>query len=387
VRLSVAGQLPDPEDFHPWSLTEWVESTMVFESLDEISRTEIVDRFPTGMKPNQDEIDRALREIRRRSSAAPGLYPFRATDSRVERPGGVDATVNDFLVLAALRWAPYRDQDSSRFEEVNPAFELLAREALVRHLGPGAEGRRMAWPARDDRPKAFPEALEWLALEMSLETGSLADTDTVLNDGGVDVVAWRSFSDGHPGHLCILAQCTVQVVDYAGKIHDIEPLEWLSWIRFGRPPATALVIPFVIPADAMTWPRLSKRADLIIDRTRLLELLDGSDLTGFPEWLEMADFIVKERNEIATRLAAPVTPTGTKKARPPQPAPRPRAIRRHPDDGGPDFIPARRPGAKTEPRQPAHIPRFADRIDAAGAVDDMPHADRRSEDDEPEPPN
>jgi hypothetical protein len=246
--LKVPAQLPDPDDFHPWSLTEWLEALLVLEELPEMSRTEIMDRFPAGMKPTQDEVDRALREVRRRSIAAPSRYPFRVDDGLVVRMDEVNGTVHDFLVLAAMRWAPYRDDN--RFEEVNPAFELLSREALMRHLGPGSSGVRFAWPARDGRPKEFPKALEWLALEMKLDIGSLADTDAILNDGGLDVAVWRAFSDGHPGHLCILAQCTVQV-DYEDKIHDIQPMEWLSWIRFGRPPMSTLVIPFVIPADAM----------------------------------------------------------------------------------------------------------------------------------------
>jgi hypothetical protein len=300
------GHLPEPADFHPWTFTEWIEATMVLEELDEISRTALSERFPAGMSPGEDEVEQMLSEVRRRSAAAPDSYPFAVADTRVVRQEGVDAVPYDFLLLLSLQYAPYRRE--GRFEEINPAFELLAREALVRHLGRGAEGRRFAYPTRDDRPESFREAVVWLARLMGLEIGSLSDVDGVDNDGGVDVAAWRSFGDGRPAHLCVLAQCTVEVeYDKTHKVHDVEPMQWFAWMRFGRPPMSALVVPFVIPQDAKLWARLSARCDLLLDRVRLAELLNPQDLTEFDEYKEMQDFIVRERELMLTALAAEPT--------------------------------------------------------------------------------
>src|ERR1700722_2765148 len=153
-------QLPDPGDFDAWTLAEWIEASLLLDELPEISRTSLRERFTAGMEPDQAEIDSAMGEIRRRAAILPRQYPYRAEETRVIRLDTFDSTVYDFLLLLSLQHAPYRLQ--SRFEEINPAFELLAREALKGQLGPGAQGVRFAWPARDDRPQQFSKAVPWL---------------------------------------------------------------------------------------------------------------------------------------------------------------------------------------------------------------------------------
>jgi hypothetical protein len=318
------GHLPEPADFHPWTFTEWIEATIVLEELDELSRTALSERFPAGMSPNEDEVEQMLGEVRRRASAAPGAYPFCVEDTRVARQVAVDPVPYDFLLLLSLQHAPYRRDQ--RFEEINPAFELLAREALIRQLGPGSDGRRFAYPTRDGRPESFREAVIWLAKLMGLETGSLSDVDDVDNDGGVDVSVWRSFGDGRPGHLCVLAQCTVEV-EYvkSHKVHDVEPNQWFAWIRFGRPPMSSLVVPFVIPQDAKLWARLSSRCDLLLDRMRIAELIVPDDLKQFDEYAEMQAFVGREREAMLMALEVE-TPADRRKDRRPRTVKRRRAV-------------------------------------------------------------
>lgn len=370
-------QLPDPTDFHPWTLTEWVEAMMVLEQLPELSRTAFLERFVKGLGPNQDEIDRVLREVRRRAAAAPQTYPFKVEDTRIVQRDDIDATPYQFLLLAAMRRAPYRME--GRFEDVNPAFEMLTREALVKHLGAGAKGIRFAWPTRDGRPKQFPDAVEWLANLMGLEIASLADTDAIQNDGGLDVAVWRAFDDGHPGHLCVLAQCTVEI-EFEHKAHDIVTIEWLSWIRFGKPPMSALVIPFVMADDAIAWLQLSKRTDLLLDRMRLIELLSDVELTAYPEYDEMQKFIALERQQMLTALTA-TPPADQKKDQRPGPAPRRRALKRTPEQGGPTPTPARRRPRVThevdqdlDPAEDSAVsdPGSLDSVDAAQASEETP---------------
>jgi hypothetical protein len=294
-------QLPDPGDFDAWTLAEWIEASLLLDELPEISRTSLRERFTAGMEPDQAEIDSAMGEVRRRAAILSQRYPYRAEGTRVIRLDTVDSTVYDFLLLLSLQHAPYRLE--KRFEEINPAFELLAREALVGHLGPGARGVRFAWPARDDRPQQFSKAVPWLAKLMGLELGSLSDVDDVDNDAGLDVAAWRPFGDGQPGHLAVLAQCTVQVA-FETKAKDLEPNDWNGWMRFGRVPMTALVIPFVVAVDAKLWMRLAGRVDLMLDRMRLLELLDMEALVAYPEYEAMKSFIVAERDAMRQSLTA-----------------------------------------------------------------------------------
>lgn len=317
-------QLPDPADFDAWTLAEWVEATLLLEELTEISRTSLRERFSAGLAPDQAEIDSMVAEVRRRAASAPSCYPYRVDGTRVMRDDSVDSTAYDFLLLLSLQYAPYRRE--KRFEEINPAFELLTREALVRHLGPEARGVRFAWPPRDDRPQKFPEAVPWLAEQMGLEIGSLSDVDDVDNDGGLDVAAWRAFGDGHPGHIAVLAQCTVEV-SYEHKAKDLEPMQWAGWIRFGRAPMTALAIPSVVAADAKVWMRLATRVDLMLDRMRIAELLDVEALAAFPEHEEMRAFISAERKAMLQALAEPQA-AGRRQDRRPKVAPRRKSVKK-----------------------------------------------------------
>jgi hypothetical protein len=316
-------QLPDPADFDTWTLAEWVEASLLVEGLEEISRTSLRERFTAGLEPDQAEIDSMMAEIRRRAVTARDCYPYRAEGARVMRLESVDSTAYDFLLLLSLQHAPYRQEN--RFESVNPAFELLTREALVRQLGPAARGVRFAWPARDARPKSFPEAVEWLAGQMGLEIASLSDVDDVDNDGGLDVAAWHGFGDRQPGHIAVLAQCTVEV-EYEKKAKDLEPMQWLSWIRFGRPPMSALAIPSVVATDAKQWIRLADRVDLILDRMRIVELLDVDALREFSEYEEMRSFIETERKAMLEALAVP-PPSDKKRNRHPKVARRRKPVK------------------------------------------------------------
>jgi len=317
-------QLPDPADFDAWTLAEWVEATLLLEELDGLSRTSFRERFSAGLEPDQPEIERMEAEVRRRALCAPDAYPYRVEGTRVVRPGSMDSTVYDFLLVLSLERAPYRKE--SRFEDINPAFELLTREALLRHLGPGAQAVRFGSPARDDRPAGFPEAVPWLARKMGLEVGSLSDVDTADNDGGLDVAAWRPFGDGQAAHVAVLAQCTVEV-EYDGKANDIATNEWARWIAFGRPPMSALAIPFVVPVDAKAWMRLAGRVDLVLDRMRLVELLDSESLTAFSEYAAMQAFVESERDALLTSLASPL-PEGKKRDARPKVARRRKPVRR-----------------------------------------------------------
>jgi hypothetical protein len=93
-------------------------------------------------------------------------------------------------------------------------------------------------------------------------------------DGGVDVVAWRSFPDGRSGFPVLLAQVTLEK-DYVHKAADVDVRVWSGWLALDHDPATALAIPDVV-ATGEDWNSLAART-VVLDRLRLSSLLDGSD--------------------------------------------------------------------------------------------------------------
>jgi hypothetical protein len=293
-------QLEPPASRDAETLAEWVETVLVVEDLPSITRVAVRQRFQQGQQPDDVELGMLFSEIARRRGLAEELYPFDVDEDGVEirRRDDVDATVYDFLLISSLERSPFRQE--ARFGEMNPAFDLLAREALRVYLGPGTVAVRFSWPTSDGRPEPFPEAVTWLADEMNLpELSKKRNPDK--KDGGLDVAAWRPFRDGRPGFAVVLAQVTCEMT-YEAKAARIPINQWKGWIEFGSTPSTALVVPFAIPAADERWETLRNADHIILERVRLCELLAGVDLAEFDEWNAMQEFVQKERQALAQQV-------------------------------------------------------------------------------------
>lgn len=242
-------------------------------------------------------VEQLLDEIAVRLSLGPKVYPFeRKAERVVRRPAPGE---HAYLLLLALSWKGIPARGEKRMSEVEAAFDALALEALGRYLGRGARGLRFAKNAHDPednatRPKKFREAIAWLREELKLaarrtppddefaehwedEGQAPPDGRKILNsyeDAGVDVVVWWRFGDQRAGSPVLLAQCTVQL-EWGEKVSDIDVSLWDKWIDFATvPPQTALVIPFAVNRSSETWNDRTVTAGVIVDRHRLLELLN-----------------------------------------------------------------------------------------------------------------
>jgi len=281
--------LEAPTDFNTFDLTEWLELTMVIDEVDLISRASILSFFPAGQGPDSAELDQLFAEVRRRASSAPAIYPFVDQGDEILFDRSIDSRAYLALLVMSIDSAPYRVED--RFNEINPDFELLTREAMTAYAGPGAKGLRFGWPNDDGRPQYLGDAVEWLANRLGLAVGVVHDeVDSTDKDGGIDVVAWKPFMDGSPSFSVWLVQCTVQAT-YERKPADVVPEKWVAWIRFGRQPEIVLSVPQAIPLDAKIRDDLKYRANVVLDRIRLCELLNNvSDLSQHEEWAHLLDW-------------------------------------------------------------------------------------------------
>ena len=304
-----------PTDFTPFELAEWLEMHLLINDAQSVSRASLTTYFPAGQAPDGAEIDQLFGEIRRRAEDAPSIYPFRAIDERVEVDPNVDATVYFFLLVLSIAGAPFRTEN--RFNEANPSFELLTREALISYGGHGAKGVRFGWPNGDGRPEHLGDAVEWLAAAMGLGVGIVEDeVDSDDKDGGIDVAAWVPFPDKAPSFTSYLAQCTVQLT-YERKPADVVPEKWVAWIRFGKAPETVLSVPFAIPLDAKIRTSLKYQVNLLLDRLRLAHLLDHGPnaVQSFPEHAHMREWTQQEVIRTKAELSKP---SGTRPRRPKQ---------------------------------------------------------------------
>jgi hypothetical protein len=284
-----------PASTNPVVLADWAEAVILSEDLDLLSKSEIKRRTASTGSPEESDLSLMLGEIRRRGGIAGGGYPFRADQNVIERLRAVDALVYEALLLLSVRNTEFRKK--KLWNTANLIMDRLARDAIREYVGSGSTALRFAWPVSDGRPKDFTEAIKWLANHLDLELGA-GPKNPAKKDGGVDVVAWRRFRDPRSKYAIVLAQCTFQR-DFKHKARDIFVDQWMSWILFGWDPSVALVVPFVIGVNDADWDDLHFSCSFVMDRTRILEFLDGVALPAAEVPL-LQSWVDHERAALAT---------------------------------------------------------------------------------------
>lgn len=148
-------------------------------------------------------------------------------------------------------------------------LEKLACAALVGLLGPGTKAIRFGWPSDSGRPPEFSEAIKWLAAAMGMRAAP-GYRPPRRKDGGVDVVAWRSFSDNRPGFPVVLAQCSIER-EFSKKVRDVDVRQWSDWLSLEAHLIVALVVPGALPFDEQ-WNEIVRNC-VILERMRLMSLV------------------------------------------------------------------------------------------------------------------
>lgn len=245
-------------------------------------------------------VEQLFGEIELRLRIGPRLYPFEVVDEQIVEREAVPSPVYLLLLILSSDEASYRGE--RRAHEVEATFDSIALAAIRQFLGANAVGVRFARNSHDaedesTRPALFSEAIRWLRDQMDLRPGVRRPEDddedatthwefedppaddarqplNTYKDAGVDVVVWRRFADDRRGFPALLAQCTVQLA-WQDKISDVKIELWMKWIDFDTvPPQKALIIPFAVNRDDPRWDDRTVSAGIIVDRLRLLELLN-----------------------------------------------------------------------------------------------------------------
>jgi hypothetical protein len=293
-----------PESRDPHSLAEWAEMLMLAEEIDDLSSTEMLSQFPSGQRPPMQDIEMTLSIVEDRAQTSPSLYPFRRVEDRIVRTGKadsqsepIDLCIYLFLRVACLQGAPWVLANDAAL--VGSLFDYLVLAALLSMMGDGGEGVIFGWPPRHGRPTDFIKAVTWLAEHLGIPDGDL-DRPADANDGGVDVVVWKPFGDARTGFPLYFVQASVEynIVAKAGEAILIEG--WKRWIKFGAGPTTVFATAHSVPKGSTDWMLLNDLVAVIVDRNRLLELLEGRRLLEERhDWLDaICDFAAGQLDTI-----------------------------------------------------------------------------------------
>jgi len=226
-------------------------------------------------EPDVERIDYAHRLLMARQRLLGDAYPFLITPTAVGRRERSRSPSCYIDLLAMSAETPMRKAMSpADIAECAVCFEQVCVISLERLLGADTRAVRFAWPSDCGRPPEFPAAVAWLAKQMGLRLGR-GFRPPRRKDGGVDVVAWKSFGDTRTGFPVYLCQCTVQR-DLLSKCSDIDIENWSRWLELLRTPVTALMTPSIID-DGELWIELAQR-NVILDRIRIAKLVGASSV-------------------------------------------------------------------------------------------------------------
>ncbi len=126
---------------------------------------------------------------------------------------------------------------------------------------------RIGHPRRAPVPSSFREAfVDYVA---QIDEQVVVPPPATDNDLKMDVVAWRTFEDGRGGYLHLVGQCATGA-DWDTKLEELNLEVIKDHVSWGVDPLRFFATPHVVAAQHMR--RISKRAGLVLDRPRLLEL-------------------------------------------------------------------------------------------------------------------
>lgn len=265
--------------------TDWVELSLLVGGEGRLGKSRlreaIADRAPElGDAGLEEAVDDVFQEVRRRRNLAGDLYPFLPDRTAIVRRGLSDE-VEALYAFLALNSALADFRVPKPGFTSGLVFEKVVASALARWSG----GEALVFadvPAGEDA--GVREALKRLGKRLALESYP-ERVRKARKDHGLDVAAWRPFPDRRAGHPILLCQCTVGW-ELVRKAREVLPAEWSQLLHAREGIFSAsLAVPHVLPPDYERWLELRNSTDLIVDRLRLLSLLDEGD----EPWKALAD--------------------------------------------------------------------------------------------------
>jgi hypothetical protein len=260
----------------PSAAVDWFELACLSRTASLLRRSDMA-RLIEEVEPDLDEegIENALgdiaAEISRRSIRAGSLYPLTVDLYGIHRRAVPAEVERLYLFLALCSAVPQFRTNQTGFQP-GRVFERIAAVALAQFTaGTAVVFADLPDPGVRGRIRELGRML------------NVADhagrARRQRKDHGLDVASWRAFSDSRAGHPVFLCQCALarRPTTLIRKAREIQPGEWggLLDLREGTFSA-ALAIPHALEPGYEHWDELRGNTDLIVERIRLLSLLEGS---------------------------------------------------------------------------------------------------------------
>ena len=229
-----------------------------------------------GVSGEEEEDDMAAdiyREIDRRRFSCRGGYPFtiNSQGNTINNEKGDDCRfiIYKYLLLTTrLDMNKYRMQNSI---DGTKLFEKLSAEIAKNYLGSRANSLVFGDSGN------FEKKINNLCQEIG-EGGGFFNrnlTEPKVKDDKLDIVAWKSFSDGYPSKLLAFGQCKTGT-NYQDYLTELQPSAFCqTWMR-DQPvvePVRMFFLADSIPKD--DWYSIASKAGILFDRCRIIDYCDN----------------------------------------------------------------------------------------------------------------
>jgi hypothetical protein len=224
-----------------------------------------------------------------------GAYPFKVGQQYIQLKKQRDNSVYLFLLLLS-RFG--KDAGPSGLDAASVFEEICLAAAHMYHGGasPGIGSYHFGAPRRST-PKAFVTALNDMCQKMGEGEGCRTQRHNIgdQRDAKLDLVVWRSFTDGRPGQLISFGQCATGN-NWDDKLSELQPRAFCGmWMK--DPPAVDPLRLFFVPfrVEKRRWLDVAFRGGILFDRCRIAfhtQRLDTRILSKCTRW---SRYVLKHR--------------------------------------------------------------------------------------------
>lgn len=224
-----------------------------------------------------EAVAEAFNEIHDRDSRCRDGYPFTFVRAqgllRLKRENANHKHIVYQYLLLATRLNMQRERLQA---DINGAllFEELAAETARAYLGPRAESLVFGTAAGEQR---FPAKVNELCRLIKEGDGyrQSGRALTYVQDGKLDIVAWKPFADNLAGKLIAFGQCKTGT-HFKDEVTQLQPesfcRKWMRSFPVLIPMRTFFVAEALPQSD---WFELASDAGLLFDRCRILDYCDN----------------------------------------------------------------------------------------------------------------
>lgn len=219
-----------------------------------------------------DILAQVFDEIHLRQRAAGETYPFDATGTVVALRSQFPADPAPYLFCLLLSYWGWKKTRGAKFDPWL-LFEHLSCVAARRYLG--GEAILFGTSSRKGRGarNVFQGQVNRLAAELCEGDGYKQLPGVRIQDGKLDIVAWKAFPDRRGSQLLLFGQCAAGTTDWDGaKLSELQPREgfWDNWMQDA--PISPLIRSFFVPhrtPEMGYWKHNARLGGIFFDRCRV----------------------------------------------------------------------------------------------------------------------